>query len=177
MTTARMPRRSDAGHVMILILLLLVIMVLATLIAFDLQTAARSKVKLQTAADAAAGSVATGSGGTSVMMIRLRRGVTAAACVAFGVSGCSFGGLNSLPLPGAVGRGPGAATYHVELANVATLEPNSPVLVGDVVVGSVNAMRVRDWHADVEVSVKPDVQISRIRLSRKQTIPERIHLR
>jgi len=92
------------------------------------------------------------------MMVRLRRLVTV-ACVAVGVSGCGFGGLNSLPLPGAVGRGPGANTFHVELANVATLEPNSPVLVGDVVVGSVNAMRVRDWHADVEISVKPDVDI------------------
>ena len=92
------------------------------------------------------------------MMVRLRRLVTV-ACVAVGVSGCGFGGLNSLPLPGAVGRGAGANTFHVELANVATLEPNSPVLVGDVVVGSVNAMRVRDWHADVEISVKPEVDI------------------
>lgn len=93
------------------------------------------------------------------MTSRLRRLTIVAAVVAVSVSGCGFEGLNSLPLPGAVGRGPGAATYHVELANVATLEPNSPVLVGDVVVGSVNAMRVRDWHADVEISVKPDVDI------------------
>ena len=93
------------------------------------------------------------------MTIRLRRLVAMAAGVAVSISGCAFGGLNSLPLPGAVGRGPNAATYHVELANVATLEPNSPVLVGDVVVGSVNAMRVRDWHADVDISVKPDVEI------------------
>lgn len=88
----------------------------------------------------------------------IRRGL-AAVCVAAGVSGCSFGGVNSLPLPGAVGRGPDATRYHVELANVSTLEPNSPVLIGDVVVGSVNSMRVRDWHADVEISVKPDVMI------------------
>lgn len=93
------------------------------------------------------------------MTSRLRRLTIVAAVVAVSVSGCGFEGLNSLPLPGAVGRGPGAATYHVELANVATLEPNSPVLVGDVVVGSVNAMRVRDWHADVKISVKPDVDI------------------
>ncbi len=87
------------------------------------------------------------------------RAVIAAGCVALAASGCGFGGLNSLPLPGAVGRGPDATRYHVELANVSTLEPNSPVLVGDVVVGSVNRMTVRDWHADVEISVKPDVAI------------------
>jgi virulence factor Mce-like protein len=83
----------------------------------------------------------------------------AALCAAVGLSGCGFGGLNSLPLPGAVGRGGDAAEYHVELANVSTLEPNSPVLLGDVVVGSVNRMTVRDWHANVEISVKPDAVI------------------
>lgn len=90
---------------------------------------------------------------------RMTRLLAAAAGVAVSLSGCSFGGLNSLPLPGAVGRGPDASTYHVELANVSTLEPNSPVLIGDVVVGSVNSMTVRDWHADVAISVKPGVVI------------------
>lgn len=93
------------------------------------------------------------------MMSRLRTILLAAACVAVSATGCSFGGVNSLPLPGAVGRGPDANNYHVEIANVSTLEPNSPVLIGDVVVGSVGSMRVRDWHADVEISVKPDVVI------------------
>ncbi len=92
------------------------------------------------------------------MTARIRL-ATLAAAVGLAVSGCGFGGVNSLPLPGAVGRGPGAHHYHIEVANVSTLEPNSPVLIGDVVVGSVNSMTVRDWHADVEISVKPDVTI------------------
>lgn len=98
---------------------------------------------------------------SGLSLSRLTRAAVAAGCVtmAVTVSGCGFGGLNSLPLPGAVGRGPGAAVYHVEIANVSTLEPNSPVLVGDVVIGSVNKMTVRDWHADVEISVKPEVAI------------------
>jgi phospholipid/cholesterol/gamma-HCH transport system substrate-binding protein len=74
-------------------------------------------------------------------------------------TGCAFHGVNSLPLPGAVGRGPGAVTYHVELTNVGTLESNSPVLLNDVVVGSVGDMDVDDWHADVEVTVRPDIVI------------------
>ena len=81
------------------------------------------------------------------------------SCVALTLTGCSFQGLNSLPLPGAVGRGPGAAVYHVEVGNVATLESNSPVLISDVVVGSVGNMTVENWHADVEISVKPDVVV------------------
>ncbi|HZN78450.1 MAG TPA: MlaD family protein, partial [Mycobacterium sp.] len=81
------------------------------------------------------------------------------ACLAVTMTGCSFEGLNSLPLPGAVGRGPDAVTYHVEIPNVSTMESNSPVMINDVVVGSVGKMTVRNWHADVEISVKPDVVV------------------
>lgn len=88
-------------------------------------------------------------------MVRL----VAAGCSVLALSGCTFNGLNSLPLPGTVGRGSDATVYHVELANVGTLEANSPVMVSDVIVGSVSRMSVRDWHADVEVSVKPDTVI------------------
>ncbi len=38
------------------------------------------------------------------------------------------------------GAWPGADIYHVEIANVATLESNSPVMIDDVVVGSVGPM-------------------------------------
>jgi phospholipid/cholesterol/gamma-HCH transport system substrate-binding protein len=89
--------------------------------------------------------------------VAVRRVLAVGCCVALTGSGCAFHGLNSLPLPGAVGRGPGADIYHVELANVITMESNSPVMIDDVVVGSVRAMKVKDWHADVEISVKPDV--------------------
>ncbi|KMO80586.1 mammalian cell entry protein [Mycolicibacterium chubuense] len=89
----------------------------------------------------------------------VRRAAVVTTCVAVSVSGCGFQGVNSLPLPGAVGRGSGAVVYHVEVANIATLEPNSPVMIDDVVVGSVRSLSVKDWHADVEISVKPDVVI------------------
>ncbi len=81
------------------------------------------------------------------------------ASVMLTATGCAFQGLNSLPLPGAVGRGPGATIYHVEIANVGTLESNSPVMMKDVVVGSVGKMTFANWHADLEVSVRPDVVI------------------
>jgi virulence factor Mce-like protein len=82
-----------------------------------------------------------------------------AACVAVTASGCTFDGLNSLPLPGTVGTGSDAVTYHLRIANIGTLESNSPVLLNDVVVGAVRTMTVSDWHADVDVSVKPDVVV------------------
>jgi phospholipid/cholesterol/gamma-HCH transport system substrate-binding protein len=89
----------------------------------------------------------------------MRRVLAIGCCVALTGTGCAFHGLNSLPLPGAVGRGPGSDIYHVELANVVTMESNSPVMIDDVVVGSVGAMKVKDWHADVEFSVKRDLVI------------------
>lgn len=93
-------------------------------------------------------------------MIRGVKQLTVVGCsVALSLSGCAFQGVNSLPLPGAVGRGPDAVTYHVQVPNVATLESNSPVLIDDVVVGSVGKMTVQNWHADVEISVKPDVVV------------------
>lgn len=82
-----------------------------------------------------------------------------AAGVALVASGCTFQGLNSVALPGTVGTGSGSSVYHVQLANVGTLESNSPVMVSDVVVGAVGKMTRRGWHADVEVSVRPDVVI------------------
>jgi virulence factor Mce-like protein len=85
----------------------------------------------------------------------LTRLTAISACSLLSITGCAFHGLNSLPLPGTVGRGANATTYHVELANVGTLEANSPVMIGDVIVGSVSKMAVRNMRADVEVSVKP----------------------
>jgi phospholipid/cholesterol/gamma-HCH transport system substrate-binding protein len=90
---------------------------------------------------------------------RARRIFIVGWCVLITVTGCAFQGLNSLPLPGTVGRGPGATTYHVEVANVGTLEANSPVMLNDVVVGSVDNMTFSDWHADVAISVKPGVVV------------------
>jgi phospholipid/cholesterol/gamma-HCH transport system substrate-binding protein len=89
----------------------------------------------------------------------VRRSLALGSCVVLTATGCAFHGLNSLPLPGAVGRGAGSDIYHVEIANVGTLESSSPVMIDDVVVGSVGPMTVKGWHADVEISVKRDVVI------------------
>lgn len=89
----------------------------------------------------------------------VRRMLAVGGCVAATVTGCAFHGLNSLPLPGTVGRGAGAAVYHVEIANVGTLESNSPVMIDDAVVGSIGNMTVQGWHADLEISVQPDVVV------------------
>jgi len=91
--------------------------------------------------------------------VAIRRLLGIGCCVMLAATGCAFNGLNSLPLPGAVGRGPGANVYHVEIANVGTLEANSPVMIDDVIVGSISKMTVQGWHANLDISVKPGVAI------------------
>lgn len=82
-----------------------------------------------------------------------------AVAVTLAVGGCGFQGVNSLPLPGAEGRGADGRVYHLEFANVGTLETNSPVLIDDVMVGSVGHMTFSDWHIDVDVSIRSDVEV------------------
>lgn len=83
--------------------------------------------------------------------------VTVGVSVVLCATACEFQGLNSLPLPGTVGTGRGASVYHLQFANIGTLESNSPVMIDNVVVGSVGKMTFADWRIDVEVSVRPDV--------------------
>lgn len=89
----------------------------------------------------------------------LRGGTALALLLAATTTGCAFGGLNSIPLPGTQGHGAGAQHYTVELANVGTLESNSPVMLSNVVIGSVGKMTVSNWHANVDVAVNPGVVV------------------
>jgi virulence factor Mce-like protein len=89
----------------------------------------------------------------------LTRLIAAAGCVVTLATGCAFHGLNSLPLPGTVGDGTDAQIYHAEFANIGTLESNSPVMIDDVVVGSVRKMTFSNWHIDVDLSVEHDVVV------------------
>nr|WP_231988799.1 MCE family protein [Mycobacterium sp. 1274761.0] len=91
--------------------------------------------------------------------MRAMRRAAAAGLVAITASSCAFGGVNSLPLPGAVASGPDSDLYHVLITNVGTLESNSPVMLDDVVVGSVGRLKTSNWHAVVDVRVKPDVVV------------------
>jgi phospholipid/cholesterol/gamma-HCH transport system substrate-binding protein len=90
---------------------------------------------------------------------KLHKLIATIGCTTLSLTGCAFQGLNSLPLPGAAGRGPGAQVFHLEIANAATLESNSPVMIGDVVVGSVGNVAFSNWHAEIDVSVRPDVVV------------------
>jgi len=56
------------------------------------------------------------------------------------LAGCQFGGLNTVALPGTAGHGSGSYSITVNLADVATLPQNPPVIVDDVTVGIVSGI-------------------------------------
>jgi phospholipid/cholesterol/gamma-HCH transport system substrate-binding protein len=92
--------------------------------------------------------------------VRLRLETLASlALVATVLSGCAWGGLNSLTLPGTEGGGDGAFEIQAQLPDVATLQENSRVRVGDVNVGTVTKIERQGWHALITMSLNGDVEI------------------
>ncbi|WP_276030759.1 virulence factor Mce family protein [Mycolicibacterium komossense] len=91
------------------------------------------------------------------------RGVRAAIgglvlTAAMALSGCGdWQGLNSLPLPGTSGQGPGAFTVQAQMPDVNNLKQNSRVRVGDVTVGNVTKIERQGWNALVTMTLNGDV--------------------
>jgi len=80
--------------------------------------------------------------------------------LALALAGCAgWQGLNSLPLPGVQGTGPGGFTIQAQMPDVDNIEPNSRVRVGDVNVGTVTKIERHGWHALVTMKLNGDVQL------------------
>jgi len=75
------------------------------------------------------------------------------------LSGCGWRGLNSLPLPGTAGRGPGSFTVQAQMPEVGILVENSRVRVGDAMVGTVTKVERQGWHALVTMQLSGDVNL------------------
>lgn len=84
----------------------------------------------------------------------------AVTALVFVLSGCSgWRGLNSLPMPGTEGKGPGAFTVQAQLADVNNVQQNSRVRVGDVNVGTVTKIERQGWHAVLTMRLNGDVHL------------------
>lgn len=91
--------------------------------------------------------------------LRMFRLVLAAMLIGATVAGCGWRGLNSLPLPGTQGQGPGSYVVEAQLPNVVNIQPNSRVRVNDVNVGTVTKVERQDWHALVTMRLNGDVAL------------------
>jgi phospholipid/cholesterol/gamma-HCH transport system substrate-binding protein len=85
----------------------------------------------------------------------------AAVCAALIVaSGCSsWRGLNSLPMPGTQGHGPGSYQIDVQMPDVNNIQPNSRVRVGDVSVGTITQIQRQGWHALLTLTLDGGVDL------------------
>jgi phospholipid/cholesterol/gamma-HCH transport system substrate-binding protein len=92
-------------------------------------------------------------------MTRLIRFAVAVAAVAVLATGCGWRGLNSVPLPGVEGVGPGSFTIQAQMPDVDNVEQNSRVRVGDVNVGTVSKIERQGWHALVTMTLNRDVEL------------------
>jgi phospholipid/cholesterol/gamma-HCH transport system substrate-binding protein len=79
--------------------------------------------------------------------------------VAASLAGCGWRGLNSLPLPGTQGGGPGSYEVQAQLPDVTNIQPNSRVRVNDVTVGTVTKIQRQDWHALITMRINGDVDL------------------
>ncbi|MEE6138169.1 virulence factor Mce family protein [Mycobacterium sp. 050128] len=73
--------------------------------------------------------------------------------VGFAISGCGWQGLNSLPLPGTQGEGPGSFVIQAQMPDVNNIQPNSRVRVADVTIGHVTKIERQGWHALVTMQL------------------------
>lgn len=99
-------------------------------------------------------------------MRRARLLGAAAIAATTALSGCSFNGVSSLPLPGGPDLGPDPITVEIEFANVLDLVPQSAVKVNDVSVGKVEDIKLEGgvpgrsgWYALVTVKMRRDVNL------------------
>jgi phospholipid/cholesterol/gamma-HCH transport system substrate-binding protein len=76
-----------------------------------------------------------------------------------GISGCGWRGLNSLPLPGSQGSGPGSFMVQAQMPDVSNIEPNSRVRVADATVGNVTKVERQGWHALLTMRLNGDVDL------------------
>jgi phospholipid/cholesterol/gamma-HCH transport system substrate-binding protein len=89
-----------------------------------------------------------------------RRVISAATVLIIAtVAGCGWRGVNSLPLPGTEGTGPGSYQIQAELPDVTNIQPNSRVRVDDVTVGTITKIERQDWHALVTMKINGNVSL------------------
>ena len=86
--------------------------------------------------------------------------VVSVTVLALALAGCAgWRGLNSVPLPGVQGGGPGAFTIQAQMPDVDNIEANSRVRVGDVNVGHIRRIERQGWHALVTMELNGDVEL------------------
>lgn len=85
---------------------------------------------------------------------------SALGCSVLLASGCTWNGLNSLPLPGTVGTDSDSFDITAIVPDVGTLTRNSPVMIDDVTVGSIRDISAdENWNARVTIGLQEGTKV------------------
>lgn len=95
----------------------------------------------------------------TITLIRRMRCTLAGLVLIAVASGCGWQGVNSLPLPGTAGNGPGSFVVQAQMADVNNITANSRVRVADVTVGHVTKVELQGGHALVTMRLDGNVDL------------------
>src|SRR5579884_2485785 len=75
------------------------------------------------------------------------------------LSSCGWRGIANVAIPGGPGSGAGSYTVYVQMPETLALNNNSRVLVADVFVGSVRAIKLKNWVATLTLSLDKGIKL------------------
>ncbi|WP_119184906.1 virulence factor Mce family protein [Mycobacterium decipiens] len=79
--------------------------------------------------------------------------------VALVLSSCGWRGISNVAIPGGPGSGPGSYTIYVQMPDTLAINGNSRVMVADVWVGSIRAIKLKNWVATLTLSLDKNVKL------------------
>ncbi len=75
------------------------------------------------------------------------------------LSSCGWRGISNVAIPGLPGTGSGAYTVYVQMPDTLAINGNSKVLVADVTVGSIRAIKLKNWVATLTLGINEGVEL------------------
>jgi phospholipid/cholesterol/gamma-HCH transport system substrate-binding protein len=75
------------------------------------------------------------------------------------LSSCGWRGISNVAIPGGPGTGAGSYTIYVQVPDTLAINGNSRVMVADVFVGSIRAIKLKNWVATLTLGVDKGIKL------------------
>jgi virulence factor Mce-like protein len=98
-------------------------------------------------------------GMTRMVRNRAGQGLALLAAAVTMTSCASWHGIANVPMPGGPGTGAGSYTIYVQMPDTLALNDNSRVRVADVFVGTVRAVKLKNWVPTLTLSLDKNVKL------------------
>jgi phospholipid/cholesterol/gamma-HCH transport system substrate-binding protein len=75
------------------------------------------------------------------------------------LSSCGWRGISNVAIPGGPGTGAGSYTIYVQVPDTLAINGNSRVMVADVFVGSIRAIKLKNWVATLTLGLDKGIKL------------------